>query len=113
MAALPMTSDLLKQLQTYEQVPGHVAIIMDGNGRWAKQRGLPRHAGHREGMKSVREAVEASIEAGVGILTLFAFPLRTGTGPPRACCARRGGSATSSVSSENVSVAVPSARPNA
>jgi undecaprenyl diphosphate synthase len=54
-------------------VPHHVAIIMDGNGRWARQRGLPRHVGHREGMKSVRETVEASIESGIGILTLFAF----------------------------------------
>lgn len=68
-----MTSDLLKQLQASGPGPGHVAIIMDGNGRWAKQRGLPRHAGHREGMKSVREAVEGAIQAGVRTLTLFAF----------------------------------------
>lgn len=54
-------------------VPGHVAIIMDGNGRWACDRGLPRHAGHREGMKAVREAIEGSVELGVEILTLFAF----------------------------------------
>ncbi len=46
---------------------------MDGNGRWARERGLPRHLGHREGMKSVREAIEGAIEAGVDILTLFAF----------------------------------------
>lgn len=50
-----------------------MAVIMDGNGRWARQRGLPRHEGHRQGMKAVREAVEASLEAGVGALTLFAF----------------------------------------
>lgn len=50
-----------------------MAIIMDGNGRWARQRGLPRHLGHREGMASVREVVEGAVEAGVGILTLFAF----------------------------------------
>ncbi len=56
---------------------------MDGNGRWAQQRGLPRHAGHREGMKSVREAVEASIEAGVEILTLFAFSTENWNRPPR------------------------------
>jgi undecaprenyl diphosphate synthase len=68
-----MTSDLLNQLRAADHVPGHIAIIMDGNGRWAKQRGLPRHAGHREGMKSVREAVEGAIEAGVRTLTLFAF----------------------------------------
>ncbi len=68
-----MTPDLLRQLRQQGDPPGHVAIIMDGNGRWAKQRGLPRHAGHREGMKSVREALEGSIEAGIHTLTLFAF----------------------------------------
>ncbi len=46
---------------------------MDGNGRWARERGLPRHLGHREGMKSVRAVIEGSVEAGVDILTLFAF----------------------------------------
>ncbi|NNG16640.1 MAG: hypothetical protein HKM89_09175, partial [Gemmatimonadales bacterium] len=51
----------------------HVAIIMDGNGRWARERGLPRHLGHREGMKAVRETVEGAIEAGIDVLTLFAF----------------------------------------
>ena len=54
-------------------VPLHVAVIMDGNGRWAKQRGKPRHAGHRAGVKSVRATVEAAAERGVGFLTLFAF----------------------------------------
>ncbi|NCA69517.1 MAG: di-trans,poly-cis-decaprenylcistransferase [Sphingobacteriia bacterium] len=54
-------------------VPRHVAIIMDGNGRWAKQRGRPRTAGHREGVKTVRVVVEESIRLGVGTLTLFAF----------------------------------------
>jgi undecaprenyl diphosphate synthase len=56
-----------------DPIPNHVAVIMDGNGRWAADRGLPRHAGHREGMKAVREVIEAAVEAGVGILTLFAF----------------------------------------
>ncbi len=46
---------------------------MDGNGRWARERGLPRYEGHRAGMKAVREAVSGAIEAGVGVLTLFAF----------------------------------------
>ncbi|BCU07583.1 isoprenyl transferase [Allochromatium tepidum] len=55
------------------RVPRHVAIIMDGNGRWAKQRGLPRTAGHREGVKSVRAVVEESVRRGVETLTLFAF----------------------------------------
>ena len=53
--------------------PRHVAIIMDGNGRWAKQRLLPRVAGHRRGVESVRATVRASIERGVEYLTLFAF----------------------------------------
>jgi undecaprenyl diphosphate synthase len=54
-------------------VPRHVAIIMDGNGRWAKKRFLPRVAGHRKGVEAVRETVKACAEAGVGYLTLFAF----------------------------------------
>lgn len=53
--------------------PRHVAIIMDGNGRWAQERGLPRLAGHEQGSKSIRSCVEAAIEAGVEILTLYAF----------------------------------------
>lgn len=54
-------------------VPQHVAIIMDGNGRWANARGLPRTFGHRKGVETVRETVKAAGEAGVGFLTLFAF----------------------------------------
>ncbi len=54
-------------------VPHHVAIIMDGNGRWAKARSQPRHAGHRAGVKSVRETVETAAKRGVSFLTLFAF----------------------------------------
>ena len=54
-------------------VPRHVAIIMDGNGRWAQKRGLPRLAGHEQGAKSIRECVDAAIEAGVEYLTLYAF----------------------------------------
>ena len=56
-----------------EVIPKHVAIIMDGNGRWAKQRKLPRAAGHREGVKATQEIIKASGEAGVKYLTLFAF----------------------------------------
>jgi len=55
------------------RVPRHVAIIMDGNGRWAKQRLLPRYAGHRAGVGSVREVVQAAASQGVEVLTLFAF----------------------------------------
>ena len=53
--------------------PQHVAIILDGNGRWAKKRGLPRMMGHSEGVKTVREIVTASAEAGVRYLTIYAF----------------------------------------
>ena len=53
--------------------PRHIAIIMDGNGRWAKERGLPRREGHRAGAESVREVVEACKELGVEFLTLYAF----------------------------------------
>lgn len=54
-------------------MPEHVAIIMDGNGRWAKQRGLPRAMGHRKGVEAVRETVRAAGDAGIKYLTLFAF----------------------------------------
>tara|TARA_B100000959_G_scaffold63205_3_gene66603 strand:- start:4102 stop:4845 length:744 start_codon:yes stop_codon:yes gene_type:complete len=68
-----MASESLDKIRLSGDVPNHVAIIMDGNGRWAKQKGLPRQVGHREGMKSVREIIEGAAEAGVNILTLFAF----------------------------------------
>ena len=51
----------------------HVAIVMDGNGRWATQKGLPRVEGHRQGLNVVREIIEASVEQGVKVLSLFAF----------------------------------------
>ncbi len=57
----------------HDAVPRHVAIIMDGNGRWAKERGLPRREGHRAGAESVRECVEACKQLGVRYLTLYAF----------------------------------------
>ena len=53
--------------------PAHVAIIMDGNGRWARRRALPRHAGHRSGVGAVRRSVELAAERGIKYLTLFAF----------------------------------------
>ena len=55
------------------KVPRHVAIIMDGNGRWAKQRGLPRVAGHKAGAESVRRAMQSAVDNGVEVLTLYAF----------------------------------------
>jgi len=54
-------------------VPRHVAIIMDGNGRWAQQRGLPRVAGHRAGAEAVRRSLQAAADNGVEVLTLYAF----------------------------------------
>jgi undecaprenyl diphosphate synthase len=60
----------------------HVAIIMDGNGRWAEQRLLPRSAGHREGVEAVRRTVEAAPDVGVGTLTLFAFSSDNWKRPP-------------------------------
>ncbi len=54
-------------------VPHHVAIIMDGNGRWARQRGLPRIAGHRAGTENTRRIIESCVEFGVRVLTLYAF----------------------------------------
>ena len=68
-----MSSERLDRIRLHGDVPGHVAVIMDGNGRWAAERGLPRHLGHREGMKSVRETIAGAVEAGIQILTLFAF----------------------------------------
>ena len=58
---------------TTDSLPRHIAIIMDGNGRWARSRLLPRYVGHREGVKSVRRAVEACIDRHIEVLTLFAF----------------------------------------
>ncbi len=68
-----MSADLLHQIRLSGEIPRHVAIIMDGNGRWARERGWPRELGHRAGMSAVREAVEAGLEAGIEVLTLFAF----------------------------------------
>jgi undecaprenyl diphosphate synthase len=56
-----------------QPVPEHVAIIMDGNGRWARSRGLPRLAGHRAGVENLRRVIEASVEFGISYLTIYAF----------------------------------------
>jgi undecaprenyl diphosphate synthase len=66
-------NELLAKVRIHGAVPRHVAIIMDGNGRWARERMLPRPVGHRNGMKSVRAVVEGALEAGVEVLSLFAF----------------------------------------
>ncbi len=59
--------------ESSHRVPRHVAIIMDGNGRWAQRRGLPRFAGHKAGVDTVRKVVEHCIQRGIEVLTLFAF----------------------------------------
>ena len=64
--------DIQSQIKAHK-LPNHVAIIMDGNGRWAKQKGLARVFGHRSGVKAVRKTVEAASEIGLKVLTLYAF----------------------------------------
>ena len=72
---------LLKRILGRGNLPRHVAIIMDGNGRWAKKRGLPRPAGHREGVKAVKRVVEAAVEARIKALTLYAFSVENWSRP--------------------------------
>jgi undecaprenyl diphosphate synthase len=64
------------------KLPQHIAIVMDGNGRWAKQRGLPRTDGHRAGEDAVARAVDAALELGIGNLTLYAFSTENWRRPP-------------------------------
>lgn len=66
-------SDDERQYPALEKVPQHVGIIMDGNGRWARARGLPRSAGHRAGTENLRDVLRAAVEFGVQILTIYAF----------------------------------------
>jgi undecaprenyl diphosphate synthase len=67
--------ETLARQVNYDQLPVHVAIIMDGNGRWAAQRHLPRVEGHRAGIDSVRDVVESSARLGIEVLTLYAFSI--------------------------------------
>jgi len=78
---MPHTSSTLA-IPATRTVPRHIAIIMDGNGRWAKQRFLPRIAGHRRGVENVRAMVRACIERDVRFLTLFAFSSENWRRPP-------------------------------
>jgi undecaprenyl diphosphate synthase len=82
-----MVTDNLSQLKDKiletGSLPRHIAIIMDGNGRWARQRRLPRIAGHREGINSVREVVRATDELGVDVLTLYVFSAENWRRPKR------------------------------
>ena len=68
---------------TAVRIPQHVAIIMDGNGRWAKQRGLPRVAGHRAGAENLRRIINACVEFGIKILTIYAFSTENWERPER------------------------------
>jgi undecaprenyl diphosphate synthase len=65
-----------------DKIPRHIAVIMDGNGRWARERGLPRIEGHRRGSESVRSCTAACMEAGVSFLTLYAFSKENWQRPP-------------------------------
>lgn len=76
-------SEDAEQVTPPEAVPRHIAIIMDGNGRWARSRGLPRVAGHRAGMESVRAVVRECSRLGVGVLTLYAFSTENWRRPER------------------------------
>lgn len=75
MASSPSSSDERTQIELKKsgEIPTHIAIIMDGNGRWAKKRGLPRAAGHTRGVESVRDIVKACSQLGVRHLTLYTF----------------------------------------
>lgn len=75
-----LSEDTLPQL---DKVPEHVAIIMDGNGRWAKQRGLPRSEGHRQGTENLRRTIRAAVEFGVRIMTIYAFSTENWSRPRR------------------------------
>ena len=77
LASVPPGSpdEALARRVNFDQLPAHVAIIMDGNGRWAAQRHLPRVEGHRAGIDSVRDVVETSARLGINVLTLYAFSM--------------------------------------
>ncbi len=77
-----MFTSSTREIPVSGRVPKHVAIIMDGNGRWAKKRFLPRFAGHRRGVETVREAVRFCLDHGIGYLTLFAFSSENWRRPP-------------------------------
>jgi undecaprenyl diphosphate synthase len=70
---MPHFSSSTRDIPQVKEIPRHIAIIMDGNGRWAKQRMLPRAAGHKRGVEIVREVVKACAARNVEYLTLFAF----------------------------------------
>lgn len=76
------TEEQLRQAIDIHRLPSHIAIIMDGNGRWAKERGLPRSAGHKQGVETLREVVRYANHLGISCLTLFAFSTENWRRPP-------------------------------
>jgi undecaprenyl diphosphate synthase len=80
-AASPITPESMTPDSGFEP-PRHIAIIMDGNGRWAAERGLPRTEGHRRGVDALRRTVRAVGEMGIGILTIFSFSAENWSRPP-------------------------------
>ena len=80
MKVLPANSEAAKPPSA--RLPTHVAIIIDGNGRWARSRGLPRIAGHKRGAEAVRRTIKAAAELGIGYLTLYGFSSENLKRPP-------------------------------
>src|SRR5262245_9573502 len=84
---MPITEEGMTRLSSLglrpEQLPRHVAIIMDGNGRWAQHRGLPRIVGHRRGIQSVRAVVEEACRIGLHQITLYCLSIENWKRPPR------------------------------
>ncbi|MEM7427565.1 MAG: isoprenyl transferase [Pseudomonadota bacterium] len=78
----PLHQEAGADAQLVDNLPRHVAIIMDGNGRWAKMRSLPRTSGHRQGVEAVRRTVKACLELGIPYLTLFSFSSENWSRPP-------------------------------
>ncbi|MCF7818045.1 MAG: isoprenyl transferase [Kiritimatiellales bacterium] len=74
---------MTESFQSLEKIPRHVALIMDGNGRWAQERGLPRIEGHKEGAQSVRAVLRAAAKAGVEFITVYAFSTENWKRPPQ------------------------------
>ncbi|HFE52142.1 MAG TPA: di-trans,poly-cis-decaprenylcistransferase, partial [Bacteroidetes bacterium] len=83
MALEDWEKEIVDRIKARGNVPRHVAVIMDGNGRWARQRGLDRIEGHREGINSVRDVVEASGALGIEVLTLYTFSTENWRRPAR------------------------------
>jgi undecaprenyl diphosphate synthase len=83
-AGRPRTDAAERLIELYglSEIPRHVAIIMDGNGRWARQRGLPRLAGHHQGTENVRRITMACVDVGVQVLTIYAFSTENWRRPP-------------------------------